>query len=115
MDDRDPGVGERRHQPIGERRVETLDEVGDPRHDVLDLLRRCPSVGRGPVESGGDLVLQRPDAHLEELVEVGRHDRAELGPLEQRDPRLGREFEHPVVEREPAQLTVEEAFVEPLA
>ena len=55
--------------------------------------------------------LSAGDAHLEELVEVRRGDRAELGPLEQRDPRLGGELEHPLVEREPAQLAVEESLV----
>ena len=41
-----------------------------------------------------------------------RADGAELGPLEQRDAGLGGQLEDPVVERQPAQLTVDEAFEE---
>ena len=51
--------------------------------------------------------LQGGDADLEELVEVGRGDGAELGPLEQRDAGLLGQPQHPAVEVEPAQLTVD--------
>src|SRR5262249_18050708 len=50
-------------------------------------------------------------ADLEELVQVGRRDGAELGPLEQRDAALAGQLQHPVVEVEPAQLAVDEPVV----
>ncbi len=67
--------------------------------------------GDGPVDARLDLVLQRGNPNLEELIEVGCGDRAELRPLQQGNARLGRELQDSVVEREPAQFTVEESFV----
>ena len=66
--------------------------------------------GAGVAMPGRHLVLQRGDAHLEELVEVGRDDGAELQPLEQRDAGLLGQRQDAPVEREPAQLTVEQAL-----
>jgi hypothetical protein len=43
----------------------------------------------------------------EELVQIRGEERAELDALEQRDPRVGRELEHALVEVEPRQLAVE--------
>ncbi len=80
-----------RHELVEERRVEPLDQTGDHLADRGQLLRRRAAVDRRPVDAGHDLVLQRGDAHLEELVEVRRGDRAELGAFEQRDARLGGE------------------------
>ena len=65
--------------------------------DLGELLRRGAPVRGRLLDAGGDLILQRGDTHLEELVEVGRRDRTELGPLEQRDPRLGGQIEHALV------------------
>jgi hypothetical protein len=67
------------------------------------------AVGSDGVDAGGQLVLEGRHTHLEELVEVGREDRAELGPLEQRDARFGDQGEDAGVELEPAQLAVDEA------
>ena len=54
--------------------------------------------GDGAAMPGRHLVLQRGHAHLEELVEVGREDGAELQPLEQRDAGLGGQRQHALVE-----------------
>ena len=78
---------------------------------VGELLCGGAAVGRRLLDPGGHLVLQRGDADLEELVEVRRGDRAELGALEQGDAGLGGEVEYALVERDPAQLTVDEAIV----
>ena len=80
----------------------------DVRTDRGELLARRQPAGRGAGHAGGHLVLQRRDADLEELVEVGRADRHELQPLEQRDARLLGQRQHAPVEVEPAQLPVEQ-------
>jgi hypothetical protein len=82
----------------------------------LSVISASCWVGGAPVggrllDAGGDLVLQRGDADLEELVEVRRRDGAELGPLEQRDPALAGELQDAVVERQPAQLAVDEPII----
>ena len=64
--------------------------------------------GRLGADAGGDLLLQPGDAHLDELVEVGREDREELRPLEQRALGVLGEGEHPGVEVEPGELPVQE-------
>jgi hypothetical protein len=48
------------------------------------------------------------DPHRNELVEIGREDRAELDPLEEREVGIRREREHPAVEIQPGQLSIEE-------
>ena len=55
--------------------------------DLGQLLGRRAPVGGRLLDAGRHLVLERGDADLEELVEVGRRDGAELGPFEQRDAR----------------------------
>ena len=72
-----------------------------------DLLVRCPTVGGQALHARLALLLEAPDALHEELVEVRVHDRQEEHPLEQRVARVGGLAQHPVVEVEPGQLTVE--------
>jgi hypothetical protein len=89
-----------------------VDEVEDP---VPDLAWICAGVrpsGVCTVDAGDELILERGNADLEELVEVRGCDRAELGALQQRDTRLLRQLQHPVVEGQPAQFPVEKPFVD---
>ena len=60
---------------------------------------------------GRDATLQAGHPDHEELVEVGREDRQEPHALQQRDVPVLRQLEHPLVEREPGQLAVEEPVV----
>ena len=85
-----------------------MHERFDVRADRGELLAGRQPAGRGAGDAGGHLVLQRRDADLEELVEVGRADRDELQPFEQRDPGLVGQGKHAAVEVEPAQLSVEQ-------
>ena len=68
--------------------------------------RRCGR--RGPVSSRR---FRPGHPHHVELVEVGREDRQELGPLQQRLAGVLGQREHPGVEVEPGQLAVEVAVV----
>ncbi len=111
-DDVDAGGAQSGHEPVEEGRIEPLDQAGNPVADRRELLGRCAPVERWTVDAGDDLILQRGDSHLEELVEVRRSDRAELGPLEQRDARFAGELEHTLVERDPAQLPTEKTLVD---
>ena len=86
-------AGDKRRRAFGDRR---------------QLLRGGHPVGGRLLDAGGDLVLEGGDADLEELIEVGRRDGAELGPFEQRDPRFARQLQDPLVEGEPGQLPVDE-------
>ena len=61
-----------------------------------------PAVGRAGGEPCGDLPLEPGDAHHEELVEVGRDDRAEADALEDGQVVVAGLLEHAHVEREPA-------------
>ena len=71
-------------------------------------MRRQPVRGEHR-EAGLGLAEQPGDADLEELVEVGREDRAELHALEERDGLVPGELEHARVEVEERELPVEEA------
>ena len=70
------------------------------------LLRRAADVRRNG-EPRDDAALQPRDAHHEELVEIAREDRQEVGALEHRERGILGELEHALVEREPAQFAVE--------
>ena len=67
------------------------------------------AVGREGADAGLHLLAQSGHPDLEELVEVGREDGEELGPLEQGGGGVLGEREHPLVEVEPGQLAVEQS------
>jgi hypothetical protein len=73
------------------------------------------SCGRGRRSSAPrarhDAALEAGDAHHEELVEVAGEDREEVRALEHRQRRIFGELQHPLVEREPAELAVHVAVV----
>ena len=109
--DGDAGSGQCRRQGVEEYLLLALDEAAGRLGDPSQLLRRRPPVGSGLLDASGDLVLQHGDANLKELVKVGRRDRTELGPLEQGDSGLGRQVQHALVERQPAQFAIDEPVV----
>ena len=80
-----------------------------PGQDRLELLRGGHPVDAATGDTCGDTLLQPGDTHLEELVEVLAEDRQELDPLEQRRRRILGKREHPRVEVQPGELTVEVA------
>ncbi len=65
-------------------------------------------------EARDDAALEAGDAHHEEFVEVAREDREEVRTFQHRKRRILGEFEHAMVERQPAQFTVEVAIVRQL-
>ena len=69
---------------------------------------RASHVGRYG-EPGQDAPLEPCDAHHEELVEVAREDGEEVGAFQQGERGIFCEFEHALVEGEPAQFAVEKA------
>ena len=110
-DDVDPDVAQLGDEPVDVGAVDPVDELEHPVADLGQRVRRRAAVRRWPVDAGDDLVLQRGDAYLEELVEVGGGDGAELGALQQRDPRFVGEVEDTLVELQPAEFAVREPFV----
>ena len=75
------------------------------------LLSRGPAVPGRLIDAGDQLVFERCNPDLEELVEVGRRNGTELCSLEQRDPRFGRKLQDPFVKRKPTQLTIQEPLI----
>ena len=104
---------------VGERGAHRLHEhLGVPAGDLLgaladaaQLLARRQPVGRANRQSHLVAALEAGDAHHVELVEIRREDRQELGPLQQRQRRVGGQREHAGVEVQPAQFAVEVAVV----
>ncbi len=84
-------------------------QLARPGPDEVQHLARLEAGGTALGHAGGDPALEAGHPDHEELVEVAREDRQELGALQQRDPRVLGQFQDPLVEREPAALTVEEA------
>ena len=82
--------------------------LGDLPCDRGELLGWHEAVGRRLHHPGADLAPQPGDPHHVELVEVGAVDRDELEPLQQPVPLIECFVQHAGVERQPAQLTVEE-------
>ena len=110
-DDLDAGLGQRGPHLRGPGiRVPQLQGVRVGGDVGEHLLRRAADVRRNG-EAGDDAALQPRDAHHEELVEVAREDREEVRPLEDGKGRILGEFEHALIEGEPAQLAVEVAVV----
>ena len=87
------------------------DELRQARLQRHERLGRGEPVRRPHCEARGLLPEQARHAHHEELVEVGREDRAELDPLEQRLRLVGGEVEHARVELDPRELAVEKSRV----
>jgi hypothetical protein len=98
---RDQGLGEDAflpaHQPLGGQM------------DRLELLGRAAAVGGIRDHAGFELDLEAGHPNLEELVEIGRADRAELDPLEERLALVLGQGQDAFVECQPRELAVEEA------
>ena len=84
--------------------------MGVHEHRIVHLARQQPA-GRPHRDPGRDASFQPGHPHHEELVEVGREDRQELGAFQQRQVRVLGQFEDSLVERQPAQFAVDEAML----
>ena len=76
--------------------------------DRRQLLLGGQAVDRDVFDAGAELLEDGRDAHHEELVEVGAGDGQELDALEQRMRRVLRLRQHALVERQPAQLAIDD-------
>ncbi len=92
--------------PLPDSRL-TRGELENALTDLDERLHWRHPVGREHHQPGLRLPEQAGDAHLEELVQVRREDRAELHAFEERDRLVRRELEHAGVEVEQRQLAVE--------
>ena len=106
VDDRDALRGEPAAKVADEERV-IEDEAGDPLADGGELLGRGAPVGRVLGAAGRHLLHESRHPHLEELVQVGREDGQELGPLEEGVPLVPRLVQDAGIEVEPGQLAVD--------
>ena len=107
--DTDTFAFELRNEHVEVHLLLTSDEFSHSRQHLGLLLGRCATVEQGRGDASRVLVLHGSDAHLEELVEVRREDRAELHSLEQRNAGLGRQTKDALVEVEPTEFAIEEA------
>ena len=101
-------VGERRDDLVAEQRGVPLHQLAGLGPDRLEHLAGQQPGGGRDGDAGRDPALEAGDADHEELVEVAGEDRQEPGPLQQRQPRVLGQLEHPLVEVQPGQLAVEE-------
>ena len=85
-------------------------EGAGPDRDGRELFGRGHAVLARGGDAGLDLAVQAGDPHHVELVEVGSGDGEEAHPLQQGHARIPRFLEHPLVEREPGELAVDEAL-----
>ena len=76
--------------------------------DERELLAASKAVDRDVLFAGPDQSQERRDADHEELVKIGRDDGKEADAFEQRVIRFGGLRQHAFVERQPAQLSIEE-------
>ena len=103
-----PGLCESR---LKFRKIDAVLLVGERVHPFANgpqLFRRGQPVRVGTRLPFGQQQLQAADAHHRELVQVRRRDREELEPFEQRDRRIAGLIQHPLIELQPTQFTIEE-------
>ncbi len=118
-DDLDALVGHRgTHELLPGGAVSQLQLVSLGRNVGQRFARWAPDIRRHG-EPRHDTALEAGDSHHEELIEVAREDRQEVRAFERRQRIVFGQFEHALIERQPAQLTVEVAplwqlFVVPL-
>ncbi len=105
-------AGESRLDGVGEDPGMAGRQLVRPLGDALQHLPGAHARGSRDREAGGDAALEPGHPDHEELVEVGREDRQVPDALEQRLAGVLGELEHPLVEREPAELAVREAGLE---
>jgi len=89
-------------------RVAKLEAVGLCR-DIGEGVLRGGSDVRGHRESGDDAALESRNPDHEELIQIAREDREEVGALQRGKARVLGQLKHALIEREPAQLAVEKA------
>ena len=102
-----PCCGQLRPQRIGPAAGLLVEHLPRPRPHQPELLFGRQAIGRDVLAVGAHLLLQHRDANHEELVEVGADDGEKLDAFEERVAAIARLVEHPLVERQPAELAVE--------
>ena len=100
-------LGQRREQGVVEDGVLPLDLLVHQLTDPRQRLVRLQAVGAGLFAGEVDLLLQAGDADLEELVEVAGEDQQELQTFEQRIGLIQRLLQHPDIELQLRQFTVD--------
>ena len=99
--------GEQRPQRLAPARGLIVDLRERARANRRQLLIGGLAVDRDLFDAGPELLQDGRDAHHEELVQVGAGNGEELDALEQRVRWILRLREHPLVERQPAQFTID--------
>ena len=106
-DEVDVVLGQRREQRVVENGVLSLDLLVHQFADARQRLVRLQAIGAGLFTGEVDLFLQAGDANLEELVEVAGEDQQELQAFEQRIGLVQRLLQHPDIELQLRQFTVD--------
>ncbi len=107
LEELDPVRGKLRPQRVGPALGLLVEHLPRTGADERELLLGRQAVGRDVLAVRAHLLLQHRHANHEELVEVGPDDGEELDALEDRVPAVARLVEHPLVERQPAELAVQ--------
>ena len=101
---------QRRDQLIIEGGVLLVDQFVRAHADLAQHLARGAVVGLGRGVDELGLLLEARHPHLDEFIEVGRGDAQEFQPLEQRHARVAGLRQHPLIELQQRQLSVDEQF-----
>ena len=103
----DAGLGQRRPQlPVPEV-VLAGNKLVQQAGQLRALLSRRQPVRTGVIVAVFNPLQQAGNAHLEKLVEIARRNRQELYPLQQGIGIVLRFLQHPAVELQPREITVE--------
>ncbi len=94
---------------MGEGGLLRGDELARMGVDFGQLLRRCRAIGRAFQHAGIGLADQPGDADRIKFIEVGRADRDEAQPLQQRVPRVLGLGDNAEIEFQPGEFPVDEA------
>ena len=100
-----------RHVQLAPQRLLIGHQRIGARGDQRQLLRRGETVDRAILDAAQLLALESRDANHEEFVEIGPADRQEPQPFEQRAGRIIGLGQNAAVELQPAQLTIEKAWL----
>ena len=107
--DMHPVFGECRKQLLGEQLLLHVSKELNTRRDFVSLPNWRATIRAGLTDFGCNLIVQRRNSHLIELIEVRSADCQKTKTLEQWHIFADREREHALVEVEPTQLAVDEA------
>jgi hypothetical protein len=79
---------------------------------LVQLLSRCAAVRSDSTDISGDLIFERSDTDLIELIEIAAENCGELASLKQFNFGISSKRQHACIEIEPAQLPINDSCID---